>query len=355
MKPRKSVPPLQGRTSSNVGPLSCSGLLSRLAYRRAQQMGLNVQDALRNAGLTVKEMADQAVHVPVSNEIRFVRSIAEKIGDRNLGIRLARAYDPREIGFLYYVAASADTLGEALLRVQRYSLIANDAIVVKVEKADLVRAKVRYAAVARHLDTHQIEFWIASLLRVCRHLTTRRLNPVRIRIMHRTGAKSREIEKLVAAKVEIESDDDELILPSASWNYPVRSSDPYLQRLCVQYCEEALQRRETRGSPLQVRVENAAAALMPHGKVSLASVAAHLGMSVRTLTRRLAADQTSFAEIIRNLRLALARRYLADGELSISQIAWVLGYSEVGTFSRAFQSWTGLTPSSVRSGAKPIG
>src|SRR5262245_10730767 len=98
----------RGRTISNAAALSCSGLLSRLAYKRAQQMGVKVQDALRKAQLTVTEMADREARVAVSNEIRFVRSIADKIGDRNLGFRLAQAYDPREIGLLYYVAASAD-------------------------------------------------------------------------------------------------------------------------------------------------------------------------------------------------------------------------------------------------------
>jgi len=75
-------------------------------------MELKVQDALSNAGLTVTEMEDQETRAAVSNEIRFVRFIADKIGDRNLGFRLAQAYDPREIGLLYYVAASADTLGD---------------------------------------------------------------------------------------------------------------------------------------------------------------------------------------------------------------------------------------------------
>ena len=103
---------LRGRTISNVASLSCSGLLSPLAYKRAQQMELKVQDALSNAGLTVTEMEDQETRAAVSNEIRFVRFIADKIGDRNLGFRLAQAYDPREIGLLYYVAASADTLGD---------------------------------------------------------------------------------------------------------------------------------------------------------------------------------------------------------------------------------------------------
>jgi AraC-like DNA-binding protein len=101
-------------------------------------------------------------------------------------------------------------------------------------------------------------------------------------------------------------------------------------------------------SPLKVQVENAIAALLPHGQARQDLVAAELGMSPRTLARRLAAEGSSFAEILTQVRSALADRYLADRTLPISQIAWLLGYAEISAFTRAFQRWTGLVPSAAR-------
>jgi AraC-like DNA-binding protein len=67
-------------------------------------------------------------------------------------------------------------------------------------------------------------------------------------------------------------------------------------------------------------------------------------MSLRSLTRHLADERTTFGEILEQLRRRLASRYLADDRMSVQQIAWLLGYSEVGAFNHAYKRWTGTTP-----------
>jgi AraC-like DNA-binding protein len=121
-----------------------------------------------------------------------------------------------------------------------------------------------------------------------------------------------------------------------------------LHNLFLRSCEEALAQQRLTESPLKVQVENAIAALLPHGPVRHDVVAAELAMSPRTLTRRLAAEGSSFAGILKEVRVALAKRYIADRTLPISQIAWLLGYSEVSAFTRAFHHWTGQVPSEAR-------
>ena len=87
---------------------------------------------------------------------------------------------------------------------------------------------------------------------------------------------------------------------------------------------------------------------MPHGKAQAGKVARKLGMSQRTLARRLASEELRFAGVLQELRYDLARRHLADKELSISQIAWLLGYHNVSAFTNAFKRWTGKTPRVTR-------
>jgi AraC-like DNA-binding protein len=167
-------------------------------------------------------------------------------------------------------------------------------------------------------------------------------------MMHRRAGEKYELARLVDGHIETGADVDEVEFPAEAWDLRLTSADPHLQRLAVRCCERALARRETKASPLKVRVENAIAALLPNEQAHADAVAAQLGMSSRTLARKLAAEGLSFAAILRDLRAALARRYLMDRSLRISQIAWLLGYSEVGTFTRAFQRWTGKTPSAAR-------
>ena len=88
--------------------------------------------------------------------------------------------------------------------------------------------------------------------------------------------------------------------------------------------------------------------LLPHDKANAKDVARKLGMSQRTLARHLASEGLTFVKMLQELRLDLAKRDLADRDLSITQIAWLLGYREVSAFTNAFKRWTGKTPRAAR-------
>jgi len=329
-------------------PRRCAGALSRLAYQRALRKGVDVADQLERAGLTREIIEDAKTQVGVADQIKFVELVADALRDKNLGFHLAFDHDVREIGLFYYVAASADTLGTALRRMERYSAIQNEGIRIKVTKGNAIRLSFIYTGVARHTDVQQIEFIIGSMIRILRHLSGRTLTPTRVRLMHRIGRDKAALERLVGATIEDGCGVDQLELPAASWELAIVSADPHLHRLCVQNCEEALGRQYKNASPLKVKVENTIAALLPHGPARHDVVAAKLAMSPRTLARRLSSEGSSFAAILEEVRAALAQRYLADRSLPISQIAWLLGYAEIGTFTRAYQRWTGIPPSAAR-------
>lgn len=338
----------QDRQIQDRAPRRCAGVLSRVAYLHAKRHGVDVEPLIERAGLTVELLDDPSASLGVANQIKFVELVAAALGDELFGFHLAGKFDFREVGLLYYVAASADTLGSALSRVERYMKIQNDGVRLKVSRGKSVRLRLAYAGVPRHTDVHQIGAMIAILIRVSRHLTTRSLKPIAVRIMHRLSGDKSVLEKFLDSDIEDGAGVDEIELPAASWHLPIVSADPHLHRVCVKTCEEALARRPTKQRPLKVQVENAIAALLPHGQARHDIVAAKLGMSPRTLARRLASDGSSFAALLADTRAALADRYLADRTLAISQIAWLLGYAEIGAFTRAFQRWTGMAPSAAR-------
>jgi AraC-like DNA-binding protein len=331
------------------GPIRrCAGVLSRVAYRYGESHGINVAPLLERAGLAQEEIENRNARIGVINQIKFVGLVATALGDELLGFHLADNLEFGEIGLLYYVAASADTLGAALARVERYIKIQNDGVRFEVLKRKSIHLRLHYTGVARYTDIHQIGFMIALMIRIGRRLTSSTLKPTQVRIMHHIHRGKSRLEKFLDAGVEDGARVDEVELPTASWNLPIVSADPFLHRLCLQSAEEALARRRSKQTPLKVRVENAIAALLPHGQARHDLVAAKLGMSPRTLTRRLDAEGSSFAELLKEVREALAKRYIADRALPISQIAWLLGYAEVSGFTRAFHRWTGMVPSVAR-------
>jgi AraC-like DNA-binding protein len=125
---------------------------------------------------------------------------------------------------------------------------------------------------------------------------------------------------------------------------PLPYADPYLNELLVRYCDEAIAARRKNSTTWQLKVENAIAPLLPHGQATIEKVAKGLGVARRTLTRRLASEGLTFRKVLNRLRIDLAKRYLQERDLPMSEIAWLLGYREPSAFNHAFKRWTGSTP-----------
>ena len=342
---RKRSPPVK---RLNAIP-SCSGLLTRLACAHARTAGVDLPPLLRRAGLTLRDIEDESVPLTVTAQISCLNLIAEALDDRLLGFHLAQTLDLRRTGFLYYLAASSDSLGQALQRIARYCAIFNEGIQLQTDIGEKLRVGFEYAGVSRRSDRHQIEGWTTAILRCCREITGRDLQPVAVRLMHQRIPESSEIDSFFGRTVTFGDDKDEVSFAGEAAKLPVVNADPFLSKLLIGICDQVLARRKAHAGVLRADVENAIAVLLPHGQARLENVAQRLGVTPRTLRRKLGAEDATFAGLLEELRLALARHYLAEHQLSISRIAWLLGYTEVSAFSHAFRRWTGRTPRADRS------
>ena len=328
---------------------NATGTITRLAYAHAKAKGVDPRPLLKKADLTLQQIKNTNLRFSVLDQINFLNLTASALQDDLLGFHLAQAPDLRELGFLYYVSASSETLGEALHQLSRYGSIANEGVSLKYSGGAHVGVSFRYIGVSRHLDRHQIEFFSTVLVRLCRHLTGTRLVPTHVKLAHRREGKYPELTEFFGTEVEFEAHVDEISFASTSRDMPIVSADHHLNKILVGYCEEALQRRPKKRGPFRSRVENAIVPLLPHGKARADEISRRLGVSQRTLARRLSTEQLSFSTVLENLKMDLAERYLADQDLSISQIAWLLGYQEVSSFTHAFKRWTNKTPRQMRS------
>jgi AraC-like DNA-binding protein len=330
---------------------TASGGIARAAYTRALKAHLDVGPLLKSSDLTTRQLKNSHFRIPCNNQIKFLNVVADELRDPFLGIHLAEGIDLREMGLLYYVIASSETLGDALRRLARYSGINNEAIQITCHEAKDIKVKFEYMGVARLSDRHQIEFFVVTLLRICSQLTGRPLSPRGVKLAHRRTKLPAEISKAFDCNVAFGSNVDEVVYPGLAKSIPTVNADPYLNSLLVRYCEEALSNRRVRSSPWRLRVENAIVPLLPHGQANIEEIAPRLGVGRRTLARLLASEGCSFSKILDSLRLDLAKSYLREQNLPISEVAWLLGYKEGSAFDHACKRWTDKTPTEIRSAA----
>lgn len=123
---------------------------------------------------------------------------------------------------------------------------------------------------------------------------------------------------------------------------PLRTNNEELHRLCAEHCRQILQHLP-KNNGMEPRLRSlflASSSRLPDSALACG----HLGVSQRTLRRRLAQRGSSYRQLKHEFRLDLAREYLASGHLSLKEISYLLGYASPSAFCRAYKSWTGLTP-----------
>jgi AraC-like DNA-binding protein len=330
---------------------SATGGIARLACASLRKQGKDVRAVLSRAGLSVEQINDPAIRLHVHTQIKVLELAAEELGDDFLGFHLARSFDLRTIGLLYYVMASSERLADALNNVERYCRIMNEGVRLHVHLGRRTTViSLDYVHVNRRSERHQIEFWVITLVRVFQHLTNSRIVPRQLKLRHFRDREPTAYKSFLGNNVQFDAGADEIAFEGRIASLPVVGADTHLNTLLRKYADEALASRTPATSSVRLDVERMVAQLLPHGKANTSEVARRLGVSGRTLSRSLLAEGVTFTAIVEELRAALTRRYLRDRELPITEIAWLLGYQEISSFTHAFKRWTGTTPTQFRSG-----
>ena len=133
--------------------------LTRLAADRLRSAKIDLKPVLLRAGLTQEQISDPDNRIAMQSQVAFLNVAAEALDDDTLGLTLAAELDCRNVGLLYYVLASSDTLGTALERASRYSRVTNETLVLEYRKGPEPAQRLSYASIPRHAARHQVEFF----------------------------------------------------------------------------------------------------------------------------------------------------------------------------------------------------
>lgn len=330
---------------------SAIGGITRLACAGLREHGKDVNGILIRAGVAPEMVEDRSARIEARAQIKLLELAAKELDDDLFGFRLAHDFDVREIGLVYFVMASSELLSDALRNAMRYSQIVNEGVRLRVSPGKSIAMTLDYVDVDRRLDWHHIEFWLVALVRICREIADSRFALHRLRVRHTRPMPPKAFRAFFGVEVEFGCDVDEIVLSPSVASLPAARRDTYLNNLLCRYAEKALQSRPARyakHASVRGAVERILPELLPHGKARASEVARVLGTSSRSLSRRLREEGVPFAHILDELRQTLAKHYLSEGLLPISEVAWLLGYREVSSFTHAFRRWTGTTPTQSR-------
>jgi AraC-like DNA-binding protein len=328
---------------------TATGFAARQAIAVLRKCNIEVAPLLRRVGLSERDFDNHQLRISAIAQVRLLEYVAETLGDSAFGLHLAQQANLREAGLLFYVTSAARTIGETLLLYERYCRIVNEAVRVKLSSVQNgVVVEFNFVGLSRHQFRQNAEFGLAAILKGMRENVGRNIRPIGVTFAHPRNSNLPEFERFFGCPVEYSSASDQWSFSNETLAVPLITRDPYLLETLQPFCDQAAKERNTAVGTLRSSVENELQKLLPHGKANRQAVARALGMSERTLSRRLADEGTTYDELVDQLRRSLALQYIRAPSISVSQIAWLLGYEGSTSFSHAFARWTGRSPSAIR-------
>jgi AraC-like DNA-binding protein len=292
------------------------------------------------------EQLDDDERIPIETLHELLRGAIVITNDEDLGLKAARELEVGSLGALEYAAASARTSRDALDVIARYMHLVNDALTFTFEQQNngltMVRLESSLALPRAAEDFEVAAFYIAS-----RHRFTDEALPFHVYLQN-AGSDSPEYARtFLQGVITFNAPFTGFSFETSQLDRELPAQDPKFHVLISRHADQllaSLPKVET----FTERVRAQLVAELRGGDPTAPAIARRLGVSTRTLTRRLEDEGRSFKDLLEELRHGLAIRYTTSTDLLLSEVALLLGFSSAAAFNRAFKRWTGQSPIEYR-------
>jgi AraC-like DNA-binding protein len=305
---------------------------------------------LGGLGLDRQALCDRHGFIASTDFARILEEAARTTGDDCFGLHFGERFHPKDLGALTYVVLNSPTMAVGVENLARYLRIHNEAARVSFVTGT-TWAYLRHQLISVPLESRRqhVEYSMAVGLRTIRLMAGSDWVPVEVQFEHPAPPRTSEQFRVFGAPVSFDAATNAFVVEHELPQRHVPAADPRLYPILKEYLDDALDEMPP-VDDLVGSVRSAIAECIKHGDPKLTQVATMLAVGPRTLQRRLKEQGTDFNALVDETRRRLCVRYLRHRSQTLTETAYLLGYSEVSAFNRAFKRWTGSTPTDYRRG-----
>lgn len=312
--------------------------------------GVGAEQALAGSGLQVADLSNPAARMSARQLLTVCRNCMALARDPVFALRAGRRVHATHLGFFGFALLSAATSREGLECLHRYRLLSTPILGVALDVDDLAGRCVMTYFDSLDMDEALLGFVLDFQMGVAVTMLEDTLGDAfsldLVRVVHPGLGNVGEREGLLGAPIVFGAGNDQLIWNAAWLDRPQRYANALTAKVVREICDQLLA-----AALLESGAAGAVARMLEErsgGFPGVEEIAARMHMTSRTLRRKLAAEGTSFAEILASVRKQRAIRYLRTTRMKTDEIAEALGFSDVANFRHAFRRWTDRTPSDYR-------
>lgn len=310
-----------------------------------RELGIVPQEVVRKAQLPLTIITDSVVNT--SQYFTIWQAYSDLIGDIAKGmIKLQSVFESTQYPPSVLATYHARDYRDALNRMARYKQLCPPEGLRIIEEGDYCTIELKW------LDSEQpgppilTGITLAFLLELGRRGTGKLLKARFVEFSHSMGD-VKALETYFGCPIQIGANGNRLTLHRRDLNLPFVSYNAELLEVLTPVLDRSLDEQQSRGSITEM-VKWILKRSLTGGRFDIRTVASELGMSARTLQRKLTDKGTNFKDMLKQARHEQAREYLADPTLDIKEVAFLIGYEDQNSFYRAFRLWEGVTPSNWR-------
>ncbi len=328
-------------------PATVNAKTVRAVLRVAKTVGLDAGELARAHALG-EAMSDVDARFPHAAWMALWQDIVRRTGRDSLGIEAAEGLPWGHWDVMDYLFGTSDTLDTALRRFERYFAIISTGVQHVIERdGATVRIVRRYAPDCHTRLLAPSEFAFATTVARLRIALGFRWCPREVAFAAPSPSSDAVHRRFFGCPVRFDAAESALVLEASALALPMHRQDSELGRVLERHAELLVKELDAERDFVS-HVRRVIVNGLPDGDMSIARAARQLGVSVRTLQRRLHEHDLTFDDLYDRVRSELARRYLDDPSLSIQETAHLLAFGDLRGFYRAFKRWERCTPAEYR-------
>lgn len=311
------------------------------------QQGLDSTALALAADIEKSLLARQDSRVLLASFNRLLELAAAELGDPGMGLKLGSWTDSSHMGVIGHIVFNNRTLRQALEQYVRLSTLVSEGIVVRFEASEAESVLTFECADPGCYSSLNLERMLAQGVTRARRFVSEKIYLRRAGFAHPAQTRLADYEAVFGCPVAFSQPSCYVTFDSAFLSFEVLQRNPYLHQVLTRHVETLLRKLQSRRK-LSLQVRKLLEKQLSQAEVDIVMIAEQLAMSRQTLYRKLKQEGISFQEIVEEVRHEKAMAYLSEGRYSLSEIAFLLGFSEQSAFSRAFKRWTGESPAHYR-------
>lgn len=321
-----------------------STVTSTLAMARsAERRGADAQAVLARHGVAMATLLDPDNHLPVPTEFAIWDELRAETREPALQLFAPIELPLGTYHVLDYLVGVSATVGDGILRIARFLGIIARQVQVSAQVTDGECRLVATTASGGAVPPMYVDYTFGGVVGRMRATAPEAFAVERVQLRQPAPADPAPYRQVFQCPVDFGAEADALVFTRAQWEARLPAHDPTLAQVLETHARVRLERMTSAPMALAADVRAAIIAALPDG-APVEAVARTLRLSVRTLQRRLGDAGTTYRDALDTVRGELAREYLHDGRVAISEVALLLGFADQRSFHRAFERWTGETP-----------